>query len=228
MRLIHPHSLATTLDAVEEAFFLGRPLTAVQRQQVARWIAVRQGLPGSYAGMFAPGRRDWDGIAVFTGESITTRAGVSHILGEEACRALIRLGGTQASIRNGLALATKGMLNRLQDSGVSSKSVCGMYCCGICSVAMWRHLMVGGLSEPQRRLVAGMRELKAHRDGRGRWRRFPFWYTLLALGELDLPGARTEMRYAAPGCERYLRRARRNGKYTQRRRLVAERILGKC
>jgi hypothetical protein len=220
--------LAATSDAVEEAFFLGRPLAAAQRQQVARWIAARQGLPGSYAGMFAPGSRDWNGITVFTGEAIATRAGVSHILGEEACRVLIRLGSTQASARNGLALATQGMLNRLQPSGDSSRSLCGMYCCGICSVAMWRHLMVGGLSESERRLVAGMKELKAHRDGRGRWRRFPFWYTLLALSELDLPGARTEMRYAAPDCERYLRRARRNGRYTQRRRLVAERILGKC
>lgn len=228
MKLIHPHSLAATLDAVEEAFFLGRPLAVAQRQQVARWIAGRQGLPGSYAGMFAPGSQDWDGIAVFTGEMIATRAGVSHILGEEACRALIRLGTTQASVRNRLALATQGMLNRLQPSGVSSRSIRGMYCCGICSVAMWRHLMVGGLSESQRRLVAGMKELKVHRDGCGRWRRFPFWYTLLALSEINLPGARTEMRYAAPHCERYLRRACHNGKYTQRRRFVAERIMGKC
>jgi len=228
VRLIHPHSLADTLDAVEEAFFLGHPLAAGQRQQVARWIAGRQGLPGSYAGMFAPGSRDWDGVAVFTGETTATHAGVSHILGEESCRALIRLGNTGASVRKRLALATQGMLHRLQPSGVSSRSVRGMYCCGICSVAMWRHLTVGGLSESQRRLTAGMKELKAHRDGRGRWRRFPFWYTLLALSEIDLPGARTEMRYAAPHCERYLRRVRCNGKYTQRRGLVAERILEKC
>jgi hypothetical protein len=228
VRLVHPNSLAATVDAVEEAFFFGRPLSAAQRKQAALWIAGRQGLPGSYAGMFAPGRRDWNGIAVFTGETIATRAGTSHILGEEACRALIQLGSTQASARNSLAIATQGMLNRLQPSGVSSKSVCGMYCCGICSVAFWRHLIVGGLSESQRRLAAGMKELKVHRDGRGRWRRFPFWYTLLALSELDLPGARAEMRYAAPGCERYLRHVPRNGKYTQRRRLVAERILGKC
>jgi len=73
VRLIHPNSLAATLDAVEEAFFLGRPLAAAQRQQVARWIAGLQGLPGSYAGMFAPGSRDWDGVAVFTGETIATR-----------------------------------------------------------------------------------------------------------------------------------------------------------
>jgi hypothetical protein len=228
VRLIHPHSLAATLDAVEEAFFLGRPLTAAQRQQVARWIAGCQGLPGSYAGMFAPGSRDWDGIAVFTGETIATRAGVSHILGEEACRALIRLRSAQVSVRNGLALATQGILRRLQPSGVSARSLSGMYCCGTCSVALWRHLIVGGLSEPRRRLVVGMKELKVHRDGCGRWRRFPFWYTLLALSEIDLPGARAEMRYAAPHCERYLRHTRRDGKFSQRRRLVAERILGKC
>ena len=228
MRLIHPNSLAATLDAVEDAFFFGRPLTAAHRGQVALWIAGRQGLPGSYAEMFAPGRRDWNGIAVFTGETIATRAGTSHILGEEACRALIQLNSIQAAVRNRLALAMQGMMHRLQPSGVRAKSVGGMYCCGICSVAMWRHLIVGGLSQSQRRLVAGMKALKVHHDGNGRWRRFPFWYTLLALTEINLSGARMEMRYAAPQCERYLRHSRSNGKYTQRRRLVAERILEKC
>jgi hypothetical protein len=228
MTLIHPHSLAATLDGVEEAFFAKRPLPAAQRQRVAEWIAGRQGLPGSYAGMFAPAGGDWNGTTVFTGERIVSRAAVSHVLGEEACRTLILLGKRWAGVRQALTLATRGMMSRLRPPNVKPTAIGGMYCCGICSVALWRHLVVGGLSEPERRLAAGMKALKVHRKGGGQWRRFPFWYTLLALGEIRAPGARTEMRYAVPVCEQYLERAPRDGKYTQRRRLVAKQVLEKC
>ncbi|HVM62736.1 MAG TPA: hypothetical protein VMV72_17875 [Verrucomicrobiae bacterium] len=228
MNAIHPRSLADTLDAVEERFFRGQAMTAAERGAVARWIADRQGLTGSYAGMFAPADGDWRGITVFTGETITTRAGISHVLGEEACRALIRLGASRGVARTALDRATRGMLNRLQPRGGRSSSVDGMYCCGVCSVALWRHLAVGGLSQSERRLVAGMKTLRAHRIGGGRWRRFPLWYTLLALSEIDVAGARAEMQYAAPVCERYVRQGGRKGEYSRRRRLVAERILEKC
>jgi hypothetical protein len=68
--------------------------------------------------------------------------------------------------------------------------------------------------------------LKEHRDGDGRWRRFPFYYTLLALAEIKGRSAIEEMRYAAPGLERVLRRRTRGSKYESRRRALAERILG--
>jgi hypothetical protein len=32
------------------------------------------------------------------------------------------------------------------------------------------------------------------RDGKGGWRTFPFWYTMLALSEIELPGAGAEIR----------------------------------
>ena len=228
MNAIHSRSLADTLDAVEDSFFRKCPMTGTQTSAVTRWIADQQGLPGSYAGMFAPTTQDWRGIAVFTGESITTRAGISHVLGEEACRALIELGASRGTGRKALEQATRGMLNRLQPHGKDSISINGMYCCGMCSVAVWRHLAVGGLSQSERRLAAGMKALKAHRAGGGRWRRFPFWYTLLALSEIDVAGARGEMQYAALVCERYVQQNRLKNKYSRRRRLVAERILEKC
>ena len=230
MNAIHSRSLADTIDAVEESFFQGGAMSATEKRAVAHWIAGRQGLPGSYAGMFAPTDRDWCGIAVFTGERIGTRAGISHVLGEEACRALIQLGTPEEASRKALNRATHGMLDRLQPLGDGSTSKTGMYCCGTCSVALWRHLAVGGLSRSERRLVAGMRSLRAHRAGGGRWRRFPFWFTLLALSEIEVTGARREMEYAAPVCERYirLRQSRPRNTYSPRRRLVAERILEKC
>lgn len=225
MNTVNPDSLALTLDTVDEAYFFQWPLTESQREQTAGWIASRQGLPGSYANMFAPTENDFkEGVRLFTGERVQSRVGTSHILGEEACRALILLDVADADVGNALERASLGMMSRL----ASTPSISGMYCCGTCTPALWRHLAVGGLEDAERRLAAGMRALKAHRDGSGKWRRFPFYYTLLALSEIDHPSAIEEMRYASPACERYLRRPPKIDRTSQRRHLLARRILEKC
>jgi hypothetical protein len=90
--LINRASLSQTVDAINAADFDGRRLTPAERGAAARWIAARQGVPGCYAGTFAgfPAERS-NGIVLFTGEHIVS-ASARHILGEEASRALRRLG----------------------------------------------------------------------------------------------------------------------------------------
>ena len=73
-----------------------------------------------------------------------------------------------------------------------------------------------------------MVELRGSRKGDGRWRRFPFYYTLLALSDIDLPGAVEEIRYAAPVCEAYLKRPPKPDSTSQRRHELVERVLGRC
>jgi hypothetical protein len=226
VKLINHNSLASTLDAVNEAFFCDRPLSKSERTQAAQWIASRQGLPGSYADMFAPTGKDFQrGLTLFTGEKMTTRAGLSHILGQEACRVLLLLGVTSADVKSALQRATAGFMERLKLYIVPDK---GMYCCASCSCALWRRLSAGGIENGERILAAGIKTLKSFRDGRGRWKRFPFYYTLLVLNEIELPGARKEMQYAAPACERLLKRQTKRDKIGKRRRILAERILEKC
>jgi hypothetical protein len=72
-----------------------------------------------------------------------------------------------------------------------------------------------------------MRYLREHRDGHARWRRFPFYYTLLALTEVPGRPATAEMQYAAPGLERMLKRSGRADGFDLRRRAVAERVLAR-
>jgi hypothetical protein len=105
-----------------------------------------------------------------------------------------------------------------------------MYCCGTCSVALWRHLTTGGLADADRLLPAGMRALQSHRNGHRRWRRFPFHYTILALTEIDCPLAVAELRYAAPALERLVKTNPRGraDPYPLRRMRVAERALARC
>ena len=169
MGLLRRKSLAATLDAVDGALFDQRPLTGGRREEVARWIAGRQGLAGAYAHMFAPTAADFEGgIRLFTGESVGSRAGTAHILGEEACRALILL--DVPSTRRALERASEGLAARLAAAHGSRPA--GMFCCGTCSVALWRHLAAGGLDHGERRLAAGLEALRKHRDGRGRWADF--------------------------------------------------------
>ncbi|KPJ60251.1 MAG: hypothetical protein AMJ46_08070, partial [Latescibacteria bacterium DG_63] len=87
MKLLHPSSLAATIDAVNEALFVGKQIPPAERARTAAWIAGRQGKQGSYANMFAPTPRDFaGGIRVFTGEAVRSNAATAHILGEEASR----------------------------------------------------------------------------------------------------------------------------------------------
>jgi len=225
---VNTESLAETLDAVNDAFFYERVSAESERKEVARWIAEMRGKPGSYAGMFAPTSIDrTNGVKVFTGETVRSGAGTGHVLGEEACRALILLGVADTVVKSALDRATDGMLRRLRQTENAGK-VHGIYCCGACSVAYWRHAMVGGLDRNEERLEAAMKALKAHRTSDGHWRRFPFYYTLLALGELDLKPAVDEMHYAAPVLERYVRRTIGDSKFSERRHVISERILAKC
>lgn len=228
MALLHTSSLAATIDAVNEATFFGKMPPKPERREAARWIASRQGLPGSYAGMFAPTEKDRAaGLRLFTGERIDTDAGVGHILGEEACRALLVLDVDDPMVREALSRAGQGILGRMNKAyGVNHGG--GTYCCGKCSVSLWRHLAAGGLDHRERRLTNGLASLKGRRDGQGRWRVFPFHYTLLALSEIDLPAARAEMQYAAPVCERLVNRKPSADKFARRRRTLAERVLEMC
>jgi len=225
MQLVDEGSLALTLDAVNEATFLDRRIPRQARVQAATWLAGRQGMPGSYADMFAPTQQDFAGARLFTGETIASGAATGHILGEEAIRALQLLGVKSPEVRAALARAKAGMETRVTDT--VSRPL-GMYCCGTCSCAYWRNLAAGGLTRAEARLARGMKDMKARRLDTGKWRFFPFFYAVLALTEIDLPGALAELRYAAPVLERYLQRAATDKVISRRRHAVAERALARC
>jgi len=226
MKLVRANSLSDTLDNINEAFFYNQTLSKSEREEAAKWLASRQGKQGSYASMFAPTDRDFQQCAkLFTGEKVSSCAAIGHILGEETCRAIILLKSSDAKVRDALKRATEGMLKRVDEYGSKNR---GFYCCGICSASLLRHLAVGGLDHSEKRLVNGIKILKSYRKGNGEWGRFPFYYTLLALSEIDLKPAITEMQYAAPICERYLTRTKNNNKYSVRKYNLCERVLVKC
>ena len=225
MKYLNKNSLAETIDAVNEALFFCKEITAPQKKEISLWLASRQGVHGSYAGMIAPTKQDFKtGISVFTGETVTTGAGISHILGEESSKILLKLGIKIKTVLNSLDRSTDGFetgMKRAIAMGYND----GFYCCGRCTTAYWQNLAAGGLKYQKRRLDKGMRLLYKLRDGMGRWRRMPYYYTLLALSEIDSPLAKKELEYTAPGLEKLLRRFDIKNKYGKRRRALVERVL---
>jgi hypothetical protein len=226
--VIDTTSLSQTVDAVNAAQFDGRALAASERSQVARWIAARQGLPGSYGGTFAgfPSERS-KGIALFTGERIAS-ASARHILGEEASRALRLLRVRDRGVTRALKAANDGLMRCLARAAEDpAKRNPGLYCCGKCSVGLWRNLLAGGLDRREERLRRGALHLRSARDGEHGWRRFPFWYTVLALSEMDSSEATAELKYAASALERVASRALASGVYARRRQQLATRALSR-
>jgi hypothetical protein len=217
------------VDSVEQKRYFGQRIPARQLLAATREIASRQGLPGSYAGMFAPTRLDFRrGIRVFTGEPVRSGAATAHILGEECCRLLLKLRVKDRLVSAALARAEAGILERLRSpERIHARNV-GFYCCGICTVSLWRHLAAGGLDSPVPRLRDGLRVLTGCRSDSNRWNRFPFFYTLLVLTELDVPEARKELRWAGPAAERSLKTLRGAGRFPKRRRAVLERTLARA
>ena len=153
---------------------------------------------------------------------------MAHILGEEASRALILLNPGTKAATDALAVAN-GVIIQCLARHQSEGFTVGMDCCGRCSVSLWRHVAAGGLGRLEMLLDRGIQALKKRRDGKGRWKVFPFYYTLLALSEIELPSAVAEMRYAAKSCQRLLsRKVTKRDKYTTRRRALAEKVLARC
>ena len=225
--LVRQESLSQTLDAVEELAFENRTLSLDVRRFVARWIAARQGLPQAKSGTFAGFPSELrDGVVVFTGERFT-RASARHVLGEEACRVLRWLDVHEPEVEGALERADRGLTAAVAHAEHDPRygNNPGAYCCTKCTVGMWRNLVSGGLDRHEERLRRGAGQFLRSRRGEGRWRSFPFWYTVLALTEMDVPEARDELEFVAPALEPTARRAAPEDTYGQRRHEVASRAL---
>ena len=142
--LINPRSLSQTVDAINAATFEGTALSVSDRRAAARWIVARQGLPGAYGDTFAgfPSERE-KGIVLFTGERISS-ASARHILGEESSRVLRLLDVKEKAVDAALDRADAGLMKCLERSALDPRHTNpGLYCCGKCSVGLWRNLLAG-------------------------------------------------------------------------------------
>ena len=198
MAILNPRSLIQTVDAFNQAFFLGSPWTG-EAERLVRWLDARFGQPRAYAESFALTDDDWHAdFRLFTGERITTRAARTHIIAEETIRVLTiihRVTGLDCPARQ---KSEERLGERIFGSAKSTATQDGMYCCGPCSIALWRCLAAGAYAQQPNIVPLALASLARHRDGNGGWGRFPFYYTLLFLADLGPQRAAEEMDYCAP------------------------------
>lgn len=217
MKTLHPDSLVKTLDAVTEAHFFGTEIPEEERRCTVDWLVTRVGRYGGYRGMPAPTPLDFaEPFCTFTGDPIEGRAPISHILGEEAIRAMIWLGSEDPCVTEAV-----GRSYALVEAEHPEAS--GWYCCGKCSVALWRHWLMR--EDKAEALDAALQRLRERRRPNG-WLRLPFFYTLLALSEMPQTEAVEELREVAPLMERLLK-VRRLPPYAERRTALLERALAR-
>lgn len=221
-------SLSAVLDTVNEHTFYDIPIPQKTRKAMAALIMSRRDKPGAYAHMYAPfNDADIDRFRLFTGEIPAPRS-ASHIMGEESIRSLILLDGKSKVVRESIAKASVAVNQSIEEcSRKKYRHPSAFFCCPKCTCGMWRNLAVGGLPRAEERLHNGMKALRGYRDGKGGWRQFPFYYTLLTLLDIGSPLARAELKYASGRCKRELGGTfvARN-KYSRRRQDVLERALG--
>lgn len=224
MSLLNKSSLYKTVDNVNEALFYRKTISKKEAKEIIRWISGRLDTEYSYNHSYGLTKYDMNHPAyTFTGEKIEC-ASKRHIMAEESCRVMHKLseitGEKIPSLENTTRVFSK-MLDEYRSYGKPE----GTFCCGPCTIGLWRHMNAGGLKKHQRTLPDGIFALHSSRDEAGKWGRYPFYYTLLALSEIDEPEALKEINYAMPACERALKRLNNNSKFTKRRRDLLLRIM---
>jgi hypothetical protein len=197
-KILVSDSLQETLWRLEEVRKGFRKKSDMHVKEALEWVLSRQGLEGSYCNLFLPTSPDLaQGAHLPTGERIKTNAATRHILGEEALRTLI-VWNLESS--KPVKEATKGFNQIIERGGKN-----GSYCCYNCTIAFLRTLAVTKTNARDKILEKGLDKIKKAQSSDGRWRGFPFYYTLLFLSELDSLDAKNELKHAKKGAERLLK-----------------------
>ncbi|MBI1731024.1 hypothetical protein HY229_00810 [Candidatus Acetothermia bacterium] len=214
-KILDEKSLAETLWRLEEVRLGFVPAPAKPDVDAAlKWLLSRQAGPGSYrerksASFFAPTASDIESLRLPTGERLTSGASNKHILGEETLRALV-LWKKRAEPETRNALAA---LNEILDENVTRMGLTvtpprerGYFCCTRCTPAFLRAVSAAKTKGWEETLANGIAGIKKRRSSDGRWRGYPFYYTLLMLSEAESDSARAELKYVRPIAEASLKR----------------------
>ena len=216
--ILVPDSLAETLWRLEEVRRGFRSRVDMEVEEALNWVLSRQGLKGAYRGLFAPTEKDIRGVKLPTGETIFS-ASLRHILGEEALRtALVWNLGSYLSTKK----AKESFVYLLEEIGDPPAKTRGFYCCPKCTSAFLRTLAVVKPDGWEATLQKGIENIKKRRTPDGRWRGFPFYYTLLVLSEMNIPSAKLELKHTNTIAKKLLSRYQKEDRISYFRNIGLE------
>jgi len=227
MNILNPESLIETVDRFNDCLFFRKDGSS-DANAIVEWTGSRLGKEGAYAGSFAMTPSDWNRpFRLFTGEPITSRAGRAHVIAQETTRMLRIIANKTGKPIAASGLSEAKLSERIFNHPRSIARETGHYCCGTCSVAFWRTLNAGGFPlESELVNTQNLQTLRRHRDPKGGWKRFPFYYTLLFLSETASALAKEEIIQQLQGCRNRLRSlSHKQDPYSQRRIELLNRII---
>lgn len=218
--LIDEASLSRTIEAISARLAGGDLLSAAEREDVVAWLLGRRTRAERGGEMFAPVPGEFEaGVRLITGERLRTRVAARNVLTLESTRLLSVLAGKRADVGNALARTSLAMRH-----ACFAVSHCVIGECAHSSIAYLRAAAADRTGDHRKWIEDHLDVIRDHRDGNGRWKRFPFHYTLLGLLEVGTPSANAELEYTRPACQRVIGRAS-NSDYATRRRRIVERVL---
>jgi hypothetical protein len=145
---------------------------------------------------------DADGLLAFedyadrrlpTGERLKTKLATSYIMSEEAARILHLLAPDDPAAAEAVARTAA----RLGETCFAVQHcTIGECAASFIGYVRFQRAVLGDAATPD--ITWRLKTLSEQRDGGGRWKRFPPYYTLLVLSELPLAAADDELDYAKP------------------------------
>jgi len=192
--------LGELLSWLEENHFRSEGISPSARKYFSCLLAERSQKKRGFKGCFpAPTDRDLGTLTIpLTREPLRSGHALPHLLGEEACRALRHLDSGLRSVSRVLETVDREMEKDLQQDWKPGRE--GIFCCGTCTVAVWRHMLAGGFQKfaEEGWLEEGLKTLRKRRTRQGGWRGFPFIYTLSALWMMPQGSALAEIFHSKP------------------------------
>jgi hypothetical protein len=191
MNIVRPTSLAATLDSAAEALFYQKPIPTSLREDIATLLVSRQVQSGSNSGFYLPfAAESGTKSRLFSGEQVNTEFARRHIQLIEATRLLNLLANDISAVAKSVQIADQRM------NAMCYHAFCSKGECKSITIAYIRYLVSSGQNDSAKRINSFLTQLVGHRDGKGKWNGFPYFYTLLMLCEVDDPLAAHELRYA--------------------------------
>jgi hypothetical protein len=211
MMILHPTSVSDSLDSAAEQVFFKKSILPAVRDDFAALLINRQIQTGANSGFFIPFASETrTQYRLFSGETLHTEFAVRHIQLIEAARLLTALSPGIPSVARSILLSEQRM-NTMCYSKFCSKGECRSL-----TVAYMRYLAVHSTPDDGSVLGQLLSDLSGHRDGKGRWHGFPYFFTLLMLSEADHPLADEELHYTGSQIDRLSGQNWANDRYSIR------------
>lgn len=188
MNTIDEESLYKTVFNTAEALFNGGSLNETEKAKLSSWILGRQNRWKGF--IFYPSEQEREtGIRLFSGEKPRTKFLADNLVELDTLRLLALIQPEEPKVRSIFQEANERLFPLCFANG------CVVGECAHASIAFRRYFMAYDPEAAREKNRPTLETLKQRRDGEGRWRGFPFYFTLLWLSELPGDTACDELSY---------------------------------